>query len=258
MKPTLSVVLATFNEAENITLCLKSIKGLADEVIVVDGSSEDDTRKLAKKFGAKVFKVKNHPMFHTNKQKAVELVSGRWVLQLDADEQVSPQLAAEIKKIVTQKKTPFAGYNVARKNFFLSRFLTKGGQYPDYVIRLFLNGRGHFPQKSVHEQIVIKGKVGFLKNDLTHYADPNFARYLTRFNRYTDLDAAELARLKEKPGFSLGLSYFIFKPTVWFVKAYFRHKGFVDGLPGFIFALMSSLRFPVIFIKLWERYARRP
>ena len=255
MKPnSLSVVLAVYNEEKNIKTCLDSIAGLADEIIVVDGNSQDKTREIAKKLGAKVFKVSNKPIFHLNKQIAVAKATMKWILQLDADEQISPELAREIKTIISQKTPQFNGYYLPRKNFFLTRFLTKGGQYPDYIIRLFLKGRGKFPCQSVHEQIVINGPVGYLHHPIIHWADHTFSRYLTRFNRYTSLDAEALYRQNVQPGFSMGFNYFFFKPVAWFFSAYFRHKGFVDGLPGFIFSLMSSLRFPVIYLKFWELY----
>lgn len=252
MKPNkLSVVLATYNEKANIKACLDSVKNLADEIILVDGSSKDQTRIIARKLGAKVFKVKNLSMFHTNKQIAVDKASFNWILQLDADEQISPQLAQEIKTTIASSKAD-NGYFLPRKNFFLTRFLTKGGQYPDYAIRLFRKGKGSFPQKSVHEQIVINGSIGYLKNDLLHYSDPTFSRYLTRFNRYTSLEAKLLFDSKLKPTIFVAINYLIIKPLAWFLLTYIRHKGFVDGLPGFIFSLMSSLRFPVTFFKLME------
>ncbi|MDZ7586224.1 MAG: glycosyltransferase family 2 protein [Patescibacteria group bacterium] len=250
----LSVVIATFNEQQNIKACLDSIKDLAAEIIVVDGQSKDKTREIAKELGAKVFKVSNKPIFHLNKQLAVDKAANNWILQLDADEQISPELAQEIKTTINQNDSKFNGYYLPRKNFFLKRFLTKGGQYPDYVIRLFKKGKGKFPCQSVHEQIVIQGPVGYLVNPIIHYADRHFSRYLTRFNRYTSLDAGLLYRQKIKPGIFMGINYFIFKPTAWFLSTFFRHKGFVDGLPGFIFSLMSSLRFPVIYLKFWELY----
>lgn len=255
MQIPLSVVLATYNEADNIIDCLQSVKDLTHEIIVVDGSSTDSTREIAKKFGAKIYRVSNKPIFHINKQIAVDKASGRWVLQLDADERLTPELAAEIKAVIVRPKAD--GYYLPRKNWFLTRFLTKGGQYPDYVIRLFLRGKGHFPCESVHEQIAINGPVGYLKNPLVHMADKTFSRYILRFNRYTVLDADKLFRQKVRPGFILGISYLFIKPWVWFLMTYFRHKGFVDGWPGFIFSLMSSLRFPVIYFKLWEKYYAR-
>lgn len=249
-----SVVIATYNEEANISDCLQSVHQLADEIIVVDGRSDDKTREIAKKLGAKVFKVSNKPIFHLNKQLAVDKAAGKWILQLDADERVSPELGREIKTIISQKNPQFNGYYLPRKNFFLTRFLTKGGQYPDYVIRLFLKGMGKFPCQSVHEQIIINGPVGYLHHPIIHWSDRTFSRYLTRFNRYTSLDASALYHQNIKPGIFLGLNYFLLKPMVWFFSTFFRHKGFVDGLPGFIFSLMSSLRFPIIYLKFWELY----
>jgi glycosyltransferase involved in cell wall biosynthesis len=257
MKPKISVVLATYNEEKNLKSCLDSVKDLADEIIVVDGNSIDKTRAIAKSLKAKVFKTTNKPIFHINKQKALDKATHPWILQLDADEHVSLPLISEIKKTISNSKAK-DGYYLPRKNWFLSRFLTKGGQYPDYVIRLFKKNKGHFPCQSVHEQIMINGSVGYLKNDLLHYSDPNFERYLTRFNRYTDLDAQLLYKKSQKPTLLFGIRYIILKPIIWFISTYFRHKGFVDGLPGFTFSLMSSLRFPVIYFKLWElNHARR-
>jgi len=253
----LSVVLAAFNEEKNIKGCLQSVKEIADEIIVIDGSSEDKTREMAKALGAKVFRVTNKPMFHKNKQLAVDKAEGKWVLQLDADERVNKDLRFEIEKEINNKNNLYHGYFIPRKNWFLGRFLTKGGQYPDYLIRLFLNGKGRFPAKSVHEQIKIMGKVGYLKHPLIHLADPDFSRYLERFNRYTSLDAEDLDNKKKKPDFWFAIQSFFIKPIHWFLLTFFRHKGFVDGFPGFVFALFSSLRFSVIYLKLWELNRKR-
>jgi hypothetical protein len=161
-------------------------------------------------------------------------------------------LRAEIETEVNRADNPYSGYYVPRRNWFLGRFLTKGGQYPDYVIRLFRKGKGRFPAKTVHEQIEIDGQVGYLKYSLVHLADPTFKRYLVRFNRYTDLDARLLKKGGQRPTLGFGFKSFLIKPTHWFLLTYIRHKGFVDGFPGFVFSLMSALRFPVIFCKLWE------
>lgn len=257
MEISLSVVLATYNEEANIADCLKSVRNFAGEIIVADGSSTDQTRETAAKLGAKVFKVSNRPIFHINKQLAVDKARGRWVLQLDADERLTPELIREIKRVINFRQSKFSGYYLPRKNWFLNRFLTKGGQYPDYIIRLFLNGKGHFPCVSVHEQIEIDGPVGYLKQPLIHLADRNFSHYILRFNRYTTLDADKLFQQKVPADFWLGIDYIIVKPLIWFLMTYFRHKGFVDGLPGFTFSLMSSFRFPVIYFKLWEKYHAR-
>lgn len=246
---SISLCIATFNEEEFIHYPLDSAYDFVDEVIIVDGGSEDETVKKAKAYGSKVkvFPEDNPPMFHINKQKALERATGDWILQLDADEAITPELKKEITAIM-QSPDSKNGYWFPRKNFFLSRFLEKGGIYPDYTIRLYKKGVAHFPCKSVHENVEVKGEVGYMKNDLLHYADPDFSRYLKRWDRYTTLDAMLL--LKDKTELSF-FSYFFIKPIYTFFMMYFRHRGFMDGFPGFVFALFSSIRFWLIFIKVW-------
>lgn len=251
-QPKLSVVLAVRNEQANLNRCLKAIQGMTDDLVIVDGSSTDNTREIAKQFTPRVYRVKHQPMFHKNKQIALDKAKHNWVFQLDADEVVTPQLKKEIKAAI--KSTQYAGFSLPRKNFFLGRFLTKGGQYPDRVIRLVRKDKSHFPCRSVHEQISVKGQVGELKNDLLHYPYSPISQYFTKFNHYTDLEAKELTK-KLKP-WSI-IEYMILKPIYWFVLTYFRHKGFVDGLPGFIFSLLSALRYPITFIKAMELKWRR-
>lgn len=246
-KQTISVVLATFNEEKNLGECLKSVKNLTNEVVIVDGSSSDRTVEIAKKYGAKLKITTNKPIFHINKQMAIDMATKDWVLQLDADERVDDRLSEEIREAV--KSYEYNGYWIPRKNFFLGRFLTKGGQYPDYTLRLYRNGKGRLPQKSVHEQAVVDGKVGYLKNPLIHIADPSFSRYIKRWGRYTDLIAKELK--KQKIGYNplYAFKYLIILPVWWFLLTYIRHKGFVDFWQGFVFSFFSSLRFPIAYIK---------
>jgi glycosyltransferase involved in cell wall biosynthesis len=187
----LSVVLATYNEEENLDRCLASVKDLADEIVIVDGTSKDKTVEIAKSYGAKVIVTTNPPNFHINKQKAIDKASCDWILQLDADEVVSDGLASEIKHIL--KNDPEEnGYWMPRKNYFLGRFLMKGGQYPDYTVRLYRNGKGKLPQKDVHEQAVIEGKIGYLKEALLHYPYKNFSFYVTKWMRYNHLLASQI------------------------------------------------------------------
>lgn len=247
---TISVVLAVFNEGENLANCLAVVKNLATEIVIADGGSEDNTLEIAKKYKAKIIKTPNLPNFHINKNKAIDAASSDWILQLDADEIVSEELLNEIKSVMS-KDSETNGYWIPRRNLFLGRFLKKGGQYPDYTLRLYKRGKGRLPGKSVHEQAVVEGKVGFLKNDLLHLRDKSFATYLERFNRYTDLLSSEIKSSDTKVNLVSFFRYMFFEPSFWFLKAYIRHKGFVDGFPGFVFALFSSLRFPVGFIKFW-------
>ncbi|MBU4098550.1 glycosyltransferase family 2 protein, partial [Patescibacteria group bacterium] len=170
----LSVALATYNEENNLTECLESVKDLADEIVIVDGSSEDLTVKIAKKYGAKVLVKDNPPIFHINKQKALDIASCDWILQLDADERVSQELKEEIKKVISlpekeleiyQDNLPdkklflrhqkliekrdgaigsegqYVAFFIPRLNYFLGKYLRYGGVYPDGVIRLFKKGK---------------------------------------------------------------------------------------------------------------------
>ncbi|OGH43939.1 MAG: hypothetical protein A3J14_01975 [Candidatus Levybacteria bacterium RIFCSPLOWO2_02_FULL_37_18] len=243
---SLSVVLATYNEEENLKKCLESVQDLCNEIIVVDGGSGDKTVEIAKQFNAKVCITDNPPIFHINKQKAIYKATCDWILQLDADEQVTEGLAAEIKEKI--KNIHVNGYWIPRKNFFLGRYLLKGGQYPDYTLRLYRKGKGKLPQKSVHEQAVVDGKCEYLVNPLIHMADTNFKRYIIRFGRYTDLIAVELKK-KNNKSLILGIQYLLVLPPWWFLKTYIRHKGFMDSWQGLVFSFFSSLRFPVGYIK---------
>lgn len=246
----ISVALAVFNEEGNLGECLKSVKDLAWEIVVVDGGSEDKTVEIAKSFQAKVIETDNPPNFHINKNKAIDAASRDWILQLDADEVVTNQLADEIKETI-KESSDINGYWIPRKNLFLGRFLKKGGQYPDYTLRLYRKGLGRLPAKDVHEQAEVSGKVGYLKNNLLHLRDKKFSIYLERFNRYTDLLASQLLKAHLKKNIFSFLTYFFIKPILWFIMTYLKYRGYVDGFPGFIFSLFSSVRFSVAYIKFW-------
>ena len=260
----LSLCIAVYNEEKNLHYPMDSAIDFVDEVIIVDGGSTDKTVEIAKSYGKKVIVIDsdNPVMFHKNKQKAIEAAKGEWILQLDADEELTSELKQEIKDIISVGDDPRVvpvAYNIPRKNWFLTGFLMKGGQYPDYTIRLYKNGAAKFPCKDVHENVEIitsaipskEGiqdsdyQIGFLNNPLLHYADPDFSRYLMRWDRYT---TAEVERMSKGTNLNF-FNYFIWKPKITFLMMYFRHKGFMDGFPGFVFALFSSIRFWVIYIK---------
>lgn len=279
----LSVILATFNEENNLPACLDSVKDLADEIVIVDGSSTDRTVEIAKSYHAKVVITDNPPIFHINKQKALDLATHQWILQLDADERVSKALAGEIKKVITMSKQElesyqdtlphkalflrhqklleqrdgtigtgkgeYAAFFVPRLNYFLGKYLRFGGVYPDGVIRLVKKGHAHFPCKSVHEQIEVNGKVGWLHNSLLHQDSPTFKRYLQRNSRYIDLIVRELQEEKAKKDFSTGMAYLFTKSFSWFFMTLIRHKGILDGYQGVIFSFFSALRFPRAYIR---------
>lgn len=255
MKNSLSVVLAVYNEEDNLRACLDSVKDLADEIVVVDGGSTDKTVEIAKEFGARVIMTTNPQNFHINKNKAIDAAKREWILQLDADEVVSKELGSEIKNAIKGKE--INGYWIPRRNFFLGRFLSKGGQYPDYTLRLYRRDKGRLPGNDVHEQAIVNGKVEYLKSDLLHVRDKNFSTYFIRFNRYTSLMATQLKEKNQPINIISFINFMLIKPFFWFIKAYLRHRGYVDGIQGFVFAFFSSLRFPIAFIKLSKKYENR-
>ncbi len=251
-KPTLSVVLAVYNEEAVLAKCLESVKAIADEIVIVDGGSTDKTVNIAKKFKAKIIATTNKPNFHINKNMAIAAATKDWVLQLDADEVVSPELSAEIlEKISTPSDAN--GYWMNRKNWFLKGFLTKGGQYPDPTLRLYRRGSGRLPERDVHEQASVKGKVDHLKHDLLHYRDTSFEKYLDGFNRYSTFLASQMHEAKVLPTALNGIKYLFFIPAKTFFSLYMRHRGYVDGRPGFIFALFSAFQPAVAYMKLWQK-----
>lgn len=271
----LSVVLATRNEEANIGRCLESVKDIADEIIIVDENSTDKTREVATKFGAQIYLEPHHDVFHITKEIAMQKAHYNWILQLDADEVVTAKLEEEIKEVLdgTYKYKPnnlferhqrlvekrdgeigkstgeVVGYFIPRRNMFLGRPLIHAGVYPDGVIRLVKKGRARFPQKSVHEQIELDGMVSWLSGDLLHYDSPTLRRYLVRLNRYTDLQAKELGENRIPKNVLYFSLYSIIKPIYTFFVLYFRHLGFLDGVPGFLWSFFSASRFPIAYFK---------
>ena len=257
----LSVVMAVHNEAEVIDRCLKSVTELAEEIIVVDGESTDDTVKIARTFNSKIITTTNKSNFHINKQMAMDAAQGYLVLQMDADEVLDSQLQAfiqqlknQVSKISTDQLVTFQprAWWLKRHNFFMGRFLSKGGQYPDPVIRLYLKDSAKLPQKNVHEQMVVDGEIGQAEGHLLHYSTPNLSVYMRKANSYTSFTAEQLYQEGVKPTIGIAAQYLIFKPIITFFSLYLRHRGYVDGIAGFGFALLSAWHYPLAFLKLWE------
>lgn len=247
----ISVAIATYNEARNISKCLESINSWVDEIVIVDGSSSDETVKICKKYNTKIIETDNPPIFHINKQKAIDAGEGEWILQLDADETVTPELANEIKKIINGASSK-DGYAVPRKNYLLGKWMKKGGLYPDFVIRLFKKNKGNLPCKSVHEQIKIRGETGNLTNPLIHFPYPSFSDYLKKADIYTTLSANEYLKEELNLNISSFFKFMFYIPVIIFLRIYIRHLGIYDGFPGFVWAFFSALHYPVSYIKYWE------
>lgn len=274
----LSVVLAVRNEEENIARCLESVKDLADEIIVVDEESKDKTAEIARSYGAKVFEEPHHEIFHITKQKAIDKATGDWILQLDADEVVTPALAKEIKASIQPGFTPrepsklfkrhqrvveerdgkigkktgeVVAFFIPRLNMFLGRPLIHAGVYPDPAIRLIKKGKAGFPAKSVHEIMRVDGQIAWLFNDMEHNDSPTLRRYLARLDRYTNLNVAEFEQKKLPKNIFELIFYSTLKPLVIFLKLFIRHRGYLDGINGFLWSAFSALHFPIAYFKYY-------
>ncbi len=241
----ISVALTTFNEEKNVKDCLESIKW-ADEIVVVDEKSSDQTVNIAKKYTDKIFLVDHDPMFHRNKQQALDKCKSDWILQIDADERVTPELKNEILKTVENAKC--VGYQIPRKNKIFGKYLEHTGWYPDYQIKLFKNGRAKYPCQTVHEQLKVDGEIGILKNDLLHNHYDSISQFLDRLNKYTTNDADYLLKKGEKIVWSDAIKF----PADEFFRRFFLWEGYKDGLHGLVLSLLQSFSRLVVFAKMWE------
>lgn len=247
---TISVILITKNEEDNVQQCLSTVLW-ANEIIVVDAGSSDSTVAKAQEFTKKVF-VRPWEGYGAAKNFALSQVASEWVLWLDADERVSDLLKEEIQRSVALTNPKAVAYSVPRKANFLGRWILHCGWYPGRVTRLFKLGKGRFTDSKVHERLEIDGPEGELASDLLHYTDPSLSHYLDKFNKYTSLAAEELA--EDRRSFSLGL--ITIRPAWTFIRMYFLKRGFLDGLPGLILCVLSSCYVFTKYAKLWEKTSR--
>lgn len=244
---TLTVITLTLNEERNIAACLASVRW-ADELLVVDSGSTDRTVEIARGFTQNVLTIPWNG-YGAAKNTAAARAKGEWILLLDADERLTPELAQEIREILQQGASPFDGYYIARRAYFLGRWIQHSGWYPSPVLRLYRNGKGSFTEDRVHEKLQISGNVSRTQHDILHYTDPDLEHYLGKFNRYTSLASGDL----EERGRRAGLPDLLIRPTFMFFKMYLLRLGFLDGIEGFILAILSSTYVFTKYAKLWER-----
>ena len=248
---SLSVVIITLNEEANLLRTLESVKW-ADEIVVLDSGSTDRTREIAQSCHAKFF-VAPWKGFAAQKNSALQKATGEWILSLDADEEVEPALAQEIRELLS-KNPAEAGFWIARKNFFLGRWMRHGGFYPDPKLRLFRRGEGAFEDRLVHEDVRVKGSTGRLRNHLLHHAYPTLESYLDHMNRYSSL-GAQMAVSRRKAEFSF--IDIVVRPGLTFFYNYFVRGGFLDGREGLLLHLYHSHYVSWKYAKAWER-SRNP
>ena len=240
----LSAVLITRNAASVLDACLESL-AFADEIVVVDSASSDGTARLAEGRGARVVQ-KEWLGFGRQKQFAVEQAAHDWVLCLDSDERVSPELAASIRATLEAPVSPV--YRMARRNRFLGRWLAHGEGYPDWSPRLFNRLNARWSDDLVHEKVLFAVTPGTLRGDLLHDSSDDLAAYLDRQNRYTTL----AARQAYERGRSAGVLHLVFSPVVRFFKFYVFRLGFLDGMPGLLHISIGCMNSYMKYAKLME------
>ena len=241
----LSVAIITLNAATQLDACLQSAR-FGDEIVVVDSGSSDGTQALAQRHGARVVH-QDWLGFGPQKQFAVETASHEWVLCLDADERVTPELQAAIEYALKDPST--AAFRFARCNRFLVRYLRHGEGYPDWSLRLFDRRQARWSDDAVHEKVITQGRIGELPGDLLHDSAESLASYLTKQNRYTTL-AADMAFATGKRA---SLGRIAFSPLLRFIKFYFIRQGFRDGLPGLIHIVIGCCNSFMKYSKIFER-----
>lgn len=241
----LSVAIITLNAATQLEACLQSAR-FGDEIVVVDSGSSDGTQALAQRHGARVVH-QDWLGFGPQKQFAVETASHEWVLCLDADERVTPELQAAIENALKDPST--AAFRFARCNRFLGRYLRHGEGYPDWSLRLFDRRQARWSDDAVHEKVITQGRIGELPGDLLHDSAESLASYLTKQNRYTTLAADTAFATGKRAGFGR----IAFSPLLRFIKFYFIRQGFRDGLPGLIHIVIGCCNSFMKYSKILER-----
>jgi glycosyltransferase involved in cell wall biosynthesis len=240
----LSAVIITRNAARVLPACLDSVS-FADESIVVDSGSSDDTRQVAASHGARVI-ARDWLGYGRQKQFAIEQAAHDWVLCVDADERVSPELAAGIQAALAAPASPV--YRMARRNRFLGRWLAHGEGYPDWSPRLFNRLNARWSEDLVHEKVLYAVTPGTLRGDLMHDSFDDISTYIERQNRYTTL----AARQAFEAGRSAGLAHLLLSPMVRFLKFYILRLGFLDGVPGLLHISIGCMNSYVKYAKLIE------
>ena len=240
----ISAVVITHNEEANIEACLDSISWV-DEIVVVDAMSTDRTCEIAQTFTDRVIR-KPWEGYVPARKHAIEAARSEWILAVDADERVTPELRAEIETHLAEPE--FDGYLIPRRAYFLGKWIRHCGWYPGYVLRLVRKDRARVTEKMVHEGLRVDGPVGTLTNDLLHYTYRTVEAYFDRFNRYTTLAAKE-SRLRGKRA---GLADIVLRPASQFFKMYVIKLGMLDGLEGFILCVFSASYVFTKYVKLWR------
>ena len=242
--PRLSVIIITLNEASNIDACLESVKW-ADDVLVVDSGSTDGTADLARAKGARVV-VRDWPGYAEQKNFAAGAAAHDWILSVDADERVTPDLRQQIQQRLAAEPAE-AGFRMPRVTWHLGRWIRTTDWYPDYQLRLYDRRRAAWASRPVHESVSATGPVGRLTSDLQHFAYRDLQHHFATMDRYTTLAAQDMRAQGRRAGvFDLTMH-----PWAAFMRNYVLRRGFMDGTAGFVVSTMNAYYVFLKFAKLW-------
>jgi len=233
MSPTLSAIIITKNEASDLPECIESLD-FCDEIVIIDSGSSDETAEIARSASCRFYSTTDWPGFGIQKQRALDKAQSDWVLSIDADERVSPELQAEIKSAI--RRSDVSGYYIQRKSQFLGRWMKYGGWYPDQILRLGRRVNVRFDGAPVHEKLIVSGPTKRLQSPLLHYSYRSIEEVLAKQKTY----ALAGASLKASAGKKGGVLYAVSGSFIAFCKHYLVQLGFLDGQAGFISAIAKS------------------
>jgi glycosyltransferase involved in cell wall biosynthesis len=239
----LSVLVVAKNEAHNLAGCLARARWADERVVVVDSSSEDATLEIARR-DADVVALRPFDDFASQRNAALRVASGDWVLSVDADERVTPALAAEIRRVIADPALPHRGYRVPIASVILGRPFSHSGTQHDHPLRLFRRDSGRWTGL-VHETVALEGSASLLQNALAHNTLPNLQVFLSKINQYTTLEAQRLTSAKRR----FRTSDVALRPFWTFLKLYFFKQGFRDGIEGFMFCALSGVS---VAVRAWK------
>lgn len=250
--PSLTIALIVKNEADNLQACLESCAGLAQEIIVVDSGSTDDTVTIATQMGAKVIQNNHWQGFGLHRRFAQEQAGSDWIFWIDADERLTPELKASIGQVVRANSVDHAIYSVSRLSWVFGRYIRHSGWYPDRVLRLYRRQLTQYSDVQVHESVIVPKdtKILPLDGDLLHYTYRNLEHYLVKSARYASL----WAKQRQAQGKRVSLTQGVLHGLGCFMRMYVLKAGFLDGKQGFLLAVLSAHSTFAKYADLWVRY----
>lgn len=249
----ISLIVITKNEGENLGPCLDSVAGLAGEIIVVDSGSSDDTLDIARRHGAIILETADWPGFGPQKNRALDLASGEWVLSLDADERLTPELSDEIRRALASPGD-IVCFSLPRLSWYCGRFMRHSGWFPDPVDRLFLRQHARFSDHRVHERLLPRGKTARLSSPLLHYSFRDFSSVLRKVDAYSSASAQAAHERGRRASVWSALGH-----GLWaFIRTYFFRAGFLDGSQGLALAVSNAEGSYYRYLKLWLMQQAEP